>query len=119
MIAAALEQLKQEMEHALESLRVEFAKVRTGRVSTSLIEGVLVDYYGARTPLNHRTGSGESRSLARVEQAEHHRGWWPKAIHRRGTSHRRWSQSTKRCDQTLEGLVSLLAAPQGRLWCEG
>ena len=52
MIAAALEQLKQEMQHTLESLRVELAKVRTGRASTSLIEGVLVDYYGARTPLN-------------------------------------------------------------------
>ena len=52
MIAAALEQLKQEMQDTLESLRVELAKVRTGRASTSLIEGVLVDYYGARTPLN-------------------------------------------------------------------
>jgi ribosome recycling factor len=33
-------------------LRKELAKVRTGRASTALIEGVMVEYYGTRTPLN-------------------------------------------------------------------
>ena len=52
MSTEVLEQMKQEMESTLDSLRVEFAKVRTGRASTSIIEGVKVEYYGSPTPLN-------------------------------------------------------------------
>jgi ribosome recycling factor len=37
---------------AHESLKKELAKVRTGRASLSLIDGVRVDYYGTPTPLN-------------------------------------------------------------------
>ena len=47
-----LDGLKKDMEHTLEALRKEFTKVRTGRASTALIEGVMVEYYGTRTPLN-------------------------------------------------------------------
>ncbi len=52
MSAEVLEQMKQEMEQTLGSLRADFSKVRTGRASTSLIEGVMVEYYGSPTPLN-------------------------------------------------------------------
>jgi ribosome recycling factor len=52
MSAEVLEQMQQEMEQTLGSLRVDFSKVRTGRASTALIEGVLVQYYGSPTPLN-------------------------------------------------------------------
>jgi ribosome recycling factor len=52
MNAQILDATKQDMEHTLEALRKELAKVRTGRASTALIEGVLVDYYGNKTPLN-------------------------------------------------------------------
>ena len=52
MSAEVLEQMKQEMEQTLGSLRTDFSKVRTGRASTSLIEGVMVEYYGSPTPLN-------------------------------------------------------------------
>ncbi len=52
MTAAVFEQLKGEMEGTLQALRGEFAKLRTGRASTSLIEAINVDYYGAPTPLN-------------------------------------------------------------------
>lgn len=52
MTAEVLEQLKGEMEGTLLALRGEFSKLRTGRASTSLLEGVKVDYYGAPTPLN-------------------------------------------------------------------
>jgi len=44
--------LKQEMEHTLVALRKEYATVRTGRASTALLEGIAVQYYGTRTPLN-------------------------------------------------------------------
>ena len=52
MNAQVLEGLKKEMEHTLDALRKELTKVRTGRASTALIEGVMVEYYGNRTPLN-------------------------------------------------------------------
>jgi len=52
MNAQVLDKLKKEMEHTLDALRKELVKVRTGRASTALIEGILVEYYGARTPLN-------------------------------------------------------------------
>lgn len=39
------------MEAALESLKREFAGIRTGRASLSLLDGIMVDYYGTHTPL--------------------------------------------------------------------
>ncbi len=52
MNAQVLDASKKEMEQSIDAMRKELAKMRTGRASTALIEGVLVDYYGARTPLN-------------------------------------------------------------------
>ena len=52
MNAQVQDELKKEMDHTLDTLRKELTKVRTGRASTALIEGVLVEYYGTRTPLN-------------------------------------------------------------------
>ena len=43
---------KDAMDKALRSLRAELQKVRTGRASTALLEGVQVDYYGTPTPIN-------------------------------------------------------------------
>jgi len=39
------------MERSIESFRKELGKVRTGRASFSLLDGVKVDYYGTPTPL--------------------------------------------------------------------
>jgi len=40
------------MEGALESLRKEFAGLRTGRASTNLLDHIQVDAYGSMMPLN-------------------------------------------------------------------
>lgn len=45
-------QLQKEMDHSLGALRKELAKLRTGRASTALLEHIVVEYYGASTPLN-------------------------------------------------------------------
>lgn len=37
---------------ALNALRGDLAKLRTGRASLSIVDGVTVDYYGSQTPLN-------------------------------------------------------------------
>lgn len=40
------------MKSSVEALQNELAKLRTGRASVSLLDGIKVDYYGAPTPLN-------------------------------------------------------------------
>ena len=42
---------EERMEKALTALEREFGKLRTGRASTSLVEGLKVDYYGTPTPV--------------------------------------------------------------------
>ncbi|MFQ6547895.1 ribosome recycling factor [Aestuariibius sp. 2305UL40-4] len=44
--------LERRMEGAMTSLRTEFASLRTGRASASMLEPVMVDAYGAMTPIN-------------------------------------------------------------------
>jgi ribosome recycling factor len=52
MNEALFTQLHKEMEGSLSALRKELAKLRTGRASTALLEHIVVEYYGATTPLN-------------------------------------------------------------------
>jgi ribosome recycling factor len=51
-IDALLEDAGERMTKSLESTHHEFSTVRTGRASPALLERVVVDYYGALTPLN-------------------------------------------------------------------
>ncbi len=44
--------LKRRMDGAMSSLRTEFASLRTGRASASMLEPVMVDAYGSPTPIN-------------------------------------------------------------------
>ncbi len=37
---------------AIAALKRDFQKVRSGRASAGLLEGIIVDYYGSKTPLN-------------------------------------------------------------------
>lgn len=43
---------KNRMDKTIENLRNELAKVRTGKATTALLDGIRVDYYGTNTPLN-------------------------------------------------------------------
>ncbi|MDF3854784.1 ribosome recycling factor [Paracoccus sp. P2] len=44
--------LERRMKGAMESLRHEFASLRTGRASASMVEPIMVDAYGSPTPIN-------------------------------------------------------------------
>jgi ribosome recycling factor len=44
--------LQRRMDGAMSSLRTEFASLRTGRASASMLEPVMVDAYGQKTPIN-------------------------------------------------------------------
>ena len=47
-----LDDLKRRMEGALTSLKSDFASLRTGRASTSLLDPIMVEAYGQSMPLN-------------------------------------------------------------------
>ena len=51
-IDVLLEDARERMVKSLESTQHEFATVRTGRASPALLDRIVVDYYGAPTPLN-------------------------------------------------------------------
>ncbi|MCE5243476.1 MAG: ribosome recycling factor, partial [Desulfobacteraceae bacterium] len=46
------EDARDRMNKAIDSLDQEFKRVRTGRASTALVDGIRVEYYGTPTPLN-------------------------------------------------------------------
>lgn len=60
-----LEDCQRRMDKSIESTKHEFNGVRTGRASTGLLDRVVVDYYGAPTPLNTmaQIGAPEARLL--------------------------------------------------------
>ena len=47
-----VDDLNRRMDGAMTSLRQEFASLRTGRASASMVEPITVDAYGAQTPIN-------------------------------------------------------------------
>jgi ribosome recycling factor len=65
MTDEVLNDLRREMAQTIEALRRELSRLRTGRASTALLEGITVDYYGAKTPLNQLAtlGAPEPRLL--------------------------------------------------------
>lgn len=52
MIESIYQDTKEHMDKSVSSLKSELNRVRTGRASLSLLDGVKVDYYGTPTPLN-------------------------------------------------------------------
>ncbi|HEY3356740.1 MAG TPA: ribosome recycling factor [Polyangia bacterium] len=52
MVNDVLKDLQVSIDKAIEALRRDLAKVRTGRANLALLDGLKVDYYGTATPLN-------------------------------------------------------------------
>ena len=51
-VALVHDEARDGMDKAIRRLRAELQKVRTGRASTALLDGMQIDYYGTPTPLN-------------------------------------------------------------------
>ena len=47
-----LDDIKERMGKTIDSYKKELSKLRTGRASAALIDGITVDYYGAPTPID-------------------------------------------------------------------
>ncbi len=52
MSSEAIETAEMGMDEAIDSVKVRLQKIRTGKASPSILDGVRVEYYGAPTPLN-------------------------------------------------------------------
>ena len=52
MIEEIIEETREKMEKSVDALRKELKRIRTGRASLSVFDGVRVNYYGTPTPLN-------------------------------------------------------------------
>lgn len=58
MIAELKKATEQKMSKSLEALKADFAKVRTGRAHTGLLDHIKVDYYGSPVPLSQVANLG-------------------------------------------------------------
>ena len=56
MSSETLSSADHKMARAVEAMERDFQGIRTGRASTSLVERLVVDYYGTQTPLNQLAG---------------------------------------------------------------
>jgi ribosome recycling factor len=52
MIDETYEETHEKMSKTINALKSELKRIRTGRASTSLLDGIKADYYGTQTPIN-------------------------------------------------------------------
>lgn len=52
MIDEVQSEMEASMQKAIEALRKDLNRIRTGRASLALLDGIFVDYYGSSTPIN-------------------------------------------------------------------
>jgi ribosome recycling factor len=52
MVKEIHEQAKASMLKSVEALQKDLKRIRTGRASLALLDGIMVDYYGSATPIN-------------------------------------------------------------------
>jgi len=60
-----IKQGKGSMSDAIDHLHNELIKIRTGKASTTMLSGIMVDYYGTMTPLNQvaNVGTTDARTI--------------------------------------------------------
>ena len=51
-----LHEIEDKMKKTIDSTSREFSEIRTGRANPSLVEGIMVEYYGTNTPLKQLAG---------------------------------------------------------------
>lgn len=65
-IKPILDETKQSMDKTIEHFRNALVKIRAGKASTSMVDGVSVDYYGSPTPLTQvaNVSVSDARTIA-------------------------------------------------------
>lgn len=64
-VAEIQKSTEQRMQKSVEALKHDYAKVRTGRAHTGLLDHIQVDYYGSMVPLSQvaQVGLGDARTI--------------------------------------------------------
>ena len=57
------------MDKCVEAFKTQISKIRTGRASPSLLDGIVVEYYGTPTPLRQLASVTVEDSRGEAEQA--------------------------------------------------
>ncbi|AFM26617.1 ribosome recycling factor [Desulfomonile tiedjei] len=52
MIEDLIQEVKTSMDKSVEAFQKDIKRIRTGRASLALLDGIMVDYYGSSTPIN-------------------------------------------------------------------
>jgi len=52
MVEEVHQEMKASMEKSIDILQKDLRRIRTGRASLALLDGIMVDYYGSPTPIN-------------------------------------------------------------------
>ena len=65
-MSAIIDQAKEQMNKSVEATKEKFMGIRTGRANPALLNGIMVDYYGAPTPIKAVASIGvpEPRTLS-------------------------------------------------------
>jgi len=68
-----IETAKEQMQDSVDHMKKEFIKIRAGKATPTMLNGVIVDYYGSMTPLaqvsNINTPDGRTLSIQPWEKA--------------------------------------------------
>ena len=51
-IDSVIREAREHFDRSIEHLQRELSKIRTGKANASILEGVLVEYYGSPVPIN-------------------------------------------------------------------
>ena len=73
MIDETLLEAEEKMERAVEVAKGDFAGIRTGRAHPGMFQKILVDYYGAPTPLQ-QLAHHHHRALRQGRHEQHREG---------------------------------------------
>jgi ribosome recycling factor len=58
LVKMVLDETKVKMEKSIKHLENQLMKIRAGKASTHIVDGIMVDYYGVMTPLNQVSNIG-------------------------------------------------------------
>lgn len=74
MISEVLKEAEERMHKSIDALRKEYATIRAGRANPSVLDKVMVDYYGSPTPVNQLANISAPEPRMLVIQA------WDKSV---------------------------------------
>ena len=58
MVKMVLDDTRQKMDKSIKHLEAQLMKIRAGKASTNIVDGISVDYYGVMTPLSQVSNIG-------------------------------------------------------------